>query len=70
MGSYAGSLFSLAKPRLNSKSMSEVKDAQEGATVSSATAERTLAQKALEFEQLAIPLMPQVYAISQLHQRH
>jgi RNA polymerase sigma-70 factor (ECF subfamily) len=44
--------------------MSEVKDAQEGATVSIATAKGNPAQKALEFEQLAIPLMPQVYGMA------
>lgn len=66
MSSYAGSLFGLAKPRLNSQVMSEVNDAQIGEIVATTetTATRTPAQKALEFERLAIPLMPQVYGMA------
>ena len=71
MTSYAGSLGSFKTPRLNSKPMSSVKSAETSA--SNAVADdkpatkisaKTAAQKALEFEQLAIPLMPQVYGMA------
>ena len=79
MTSYAGSLVSVKKSALNSKPMSEVSSAQNGAKTkatnetttnksgSAAPAKngtRSAAAKALEFEQLAIPLMPQVYGMA------
>ena len=69
--SYAGSLGSFKTPRLNSKPMSSVNSAENSApnvaeaekpTVKKST--KSAAQKALEFEQLAIPLMPQVYGMA------
>ena len=64
MSGYAGSLFSLNMPRLNSKPMSEANDAQNSETISKTKTSRAPAQKALEFEQLAILLMPQVYGMA------
>lgn len=71
MTSYAGSLGSFKTPRLNSKPMSSVNSAETSANNAVADdkpatkfSAKTAAQKALEFEQLAIPLMPQVYGMA------
>ncbi len=78
MTSYATSMVSYKKTTLNSKPMSEVNSAQNSAkspqtnTQSNVAApsekaqksKLTPAQRALEFEQLAIPLMPQVYGMA------
>jgi RNA polymerase sigma-70 factor (ECF subfamily) len=69
--SYAGSLGSFKTPRLNSKPMSDVKSAQNSAInatedekPAAKKSTKSAAQKALEFEQMAIPLMPQVYGMA------
>jgi RNA polymerase sigma-70 factor (ECF subfamily) len=63
-------MVSFKKTALNSKPMSEVSRAHNSAQNSDLPntkaneGKRTAAQKALEFEQLAIPLMPQVYGMA------
>lgn len=64
MTSYAGSLGSIKTPRLNSKPMSEASSATKSAKKSATDGAKSAAAKALEFEQLAIPLMPQVYGMA------
>lgn len=77
MTSYAGSLVSVNQTAINSTPMSEVESAQKSAKTSvanqnsaisggakSAKSTKSAAEKALQFEQLAIPLMPQVYGMA------
>ena len=71
MTSYAGSLLRVKNATLNSKAMSEVSRAQDSAEIQApsvaparAKSTKTAAEKALQFEQLAIPLMPQVYGMA------